>query len=101
MTAGDGAVKVERVTGIPYFHIGLCIGLKHRVKFMAVNDLVKQALQLEPAKRSELVEEILHSLDQPDPAVEAVWLEEAERRLAAYRAGKVKGVPAEDVVGKL
>ena len=68
---------------------------------MTVNDLVKQALQLEPDKRSELVEEILHSLDQPDPAVEAVWLEEAERRLAAYRAGKVRGVSAEDVVGKL
>lgn len=68
---------------------------------MTVNDLVKQALQLEPAKRSELAEEILHSLDQPDPAMDAVWLKEAERRLAAYRAGKVKGIPAEDVVGKL
>lgn len=68
---------------------------------MTVNDLVKQALQLEPAKRSELVEEILHSLDQPDPVVEAVWLEEAERRLMAYRAGKVHGVSAEDIVGTL
>ncbi len=68
---------------------------------MTTQDIVKQALQLEPAKRFELVEEILHSLDQPDPAIDAVWLEEAERRLAAYRAGKVKGIPAEDVVGKL
>lgn len=68
---------------------------------MTVNDLVKQALQLEPAKRSELVEEIMRSLDQPDAAVDAVWLEEAQRRLVAYRAGKVQGVPAEDVVGKL
>lgn len=68
---------------------------------MTVQDLVKQVLQLDPAKRSELVEEILHSLDQPDPAMDAVWLEEAQRRLAAYRAGKVKGVPAEDVVRKL
>lgn len=68
---------------------------------MTVQDLVKQALQLDPTKRSELAEEILHSLDQPDPAMDAVWREEAQRRLAAYRAGKVKGVPAEDVVGKL
>lgn len=68
---------------------------------MTVHDLAKQALQLEPAKRSELVEEILHNLDQPDPAVDAVWLEEAQRRLVVYRADKVRGIPAEDVVGKL
>ena len=51
---------------------------------MNTRDRVKQALQLEPAKRYELVEEILHSLDQPDPVIEAAWLEEAERRLAAH-----------------
>ena len=68
---------------------------------MTTRELVKQALQLDPAKRFELVEEILHSLDQPDPVIDAAWLEEAERRLAAYRAGIVRGIPAEDVVGKL
>ena len=68
---------------------------------MTLQDLVKKALNLEPAKRCELAEEILHSLDQPEPAVKAAWLEEAERRLAAYRAGKAMGISAEDVVGKL
>lgn len=68
---------------------------------MTLQDLVKEALKLEPFKRSELVEKILHSLDRPDPAVDTVWLEEAQRRLSAYRAGKAQGVPAEDVVGKL
>jgi putative addiction module component (TIGR02574 family) len=68
---------------------------------MTTHDIVKQALQLDPARRFELVEEILHSLDQPDPVIDAVWLEEAEQRLAAYRAGKVRGIPVEDVVGKL
>ncbi len=68
---------------------------------MSTHDLVKQALQLEPAKRFEVVEEILHSLDQPDPVIDAVWLEEAQRRLAAYRAGNVQGIAAEDVIGKL
>ncbi len=68
---------------------------------MNMRDRVKQALQLEPAQRYELVEEVLHSLDQPDPVIDAAWLKEAEQRLAAYRAGKVKGIPAEDVFGKL
>ncbi|MGH8273754.1 MAG: addiction module protein [Gammaproteobacteria bacterium] len=68
---------------------------------MTTEDMLKQALTLDPAKRFELAENILHSLDQPDPAIDAVWIDEAERRLAAYRAGKVKGIPAEDVFGKL
>lgn len=64
-------------------------------------DMLKQALKLDPAKRIERVEGILHSLDQPDPAIDAVWIDEAERRLAAYRAGKAKGIPIEDVLGQL
>lgn len=68
---------------------------------MNTRDRVKQALQLEPAKRHDLVEEMLHSLDQPDPVIDAAWLEEAERRLAAYRAGEVKGIPAENIFGRL
>lgn len=68
---------------------------------MNTRDMVKQALALDPSKRLELAEEILHSLDQPDPVIDAVWLEEAQRRLAAYRAGTVKGIPADEVFGPL
>lgn len=68
---------------------------------MNTHEMVKQALALDPAQRFELAEAILHSLDQPDPAIDAVWLEEAERRLAAYRTRKVKGIAAEEVFGPL
>lgn len=68
---------------------------------MKTEEIVKRTLELEPSKRFEVAEEILHSLDQPDPALDAIWLEEAERRLAAYRKGLVTGVAADDVVGKL
>ena len=68
---------------------------------MANRLMLEQVLALDPEQRFELVEEILHSLDRPDPAVDAVWIEEAERRLAAYRAGKVQGIPVEDVFGPL
>ena len=67
---------------------------------MSAQDMLKQALQLDPEQRFELAEELLHSLDQPDPAIDAIWIEEAERRLAAYRAGSAKGIPAENVFGK-
>lgn len=63
--------------------------------------MIEQALQLEPAGRFELVEKILHSLDQPDPVIDAAWQHEARRRLADYRAGKAQSVPAEEVFGPL
>lgn len=66
---------------------------------MGTSELLKQARNLGPAERLELVDALLQSLDRPDPAIDGIWLEEAERRLAAYRAGKVRGVPAEDVLG--
>lgn len=66
---------------------------------MNTQDIVRQALALDPSKHFEVVEEILHSLDQPDPAIDAVWLQEAEKRLAAYRNGQVQGIPAEDIFG--
>lgn len=36
-----------------------------------------------------------------DQEIDLLWIEEAQRRLAAYRAGKVRGIPAVDVVGEL
>ena len=63
-------------------------------------EIVRQALLLDPARRLEVVEKILSSLDQPDPSIDALWLEEAERRLAAYRAGKVTPVPTEELFRK-
>ena len=68
---------------------------------MGRQEIVELALKLDPLERFELVDQILHSLDRPDPEMDRVWLEEAERRLAAYRAGKVQGIPAEEIFGEL
>lgn len=68
---------------------------------MGANELLEQALKLAPDERFALADQMLHSLDRPDPAVDQIWLEEAERRLAAYRAGKVEGIPAEAIFGDL
>jgi putative addiction module component (TIGR02574 family) len=56
-------------------------------------------MQLEPSERFEVAEELLRSVEQVNPEIDRLWIEEAERRLAAYRAGKVKGIPAEDIFG--
>jgi len=66
---------------------------------MGTQEIFELALKLPPADRFEVAELVLQSLDRPDPEIDRVWIEEAERRLAAYRAGKVKGIPAEDIFG--
>ena len=60
----------------------------------------EQALTLPPKKRASLIEKLIASLDQPDPAIDALWAEEAEDRIKAYEAGEIKTVSAEDVYKK-
>lgn len=67
---------------------------------MKTEEIVEQAIKLKPTERFDLVEQILHSLDHPSPEIDRIWREEAEKRLAAYRAGRVKGIPAEDIFGE-
>ena len=59
--------------------------------------LLREALQLTPVDRAALVDELLSSLDQPDERVDALWAQEAEERLRAYRAGELKTIAAADV----
>ena len=68
---------------------------------MTTREMLEKALQLDPAQRFKLVEDIQCSLDEPDSVVDTAWADEAERRLAAYRAGNVKPVAGEEVFGAL
>ncbi len=63
-------------------------------------DLERQVLELSPAERLELVDEVLASLDRPDDFVDALWAKEAEDRLAAYRRGEIKTVSLDEVLVK-
>ena len=62
--------------------------------------LSAQAVKLPPEERMEVVERILDSLDEPDPALDALWAQEAEDRLAAYRRGELKAVALSEVIAK-
>lgn len=66
---------------------------------MNTKELIDSALKLSPTERFELIDELLHSLDRPDPELDRIWIEEAEHRLAAYRSSQTKGIPAQDVIG--
>ena len=60
----------------------------------AVHDLFEKASELPSEERAELAGLLLESIDAPaDEDVEEAWAREIERRMADYRAGKVKTIP--------
>jgi putative addiction module component (TIGR02574 family) len=63
--------------------------------------LLRQALQLTPIDRAALVESLITSLDKPDAELDALWLKEAESRMAAYRAGEIDAIDADEVFAEL
>ena len=64
---------------------------------MGAKELLDRAIRLRPEERFALVEGLIKSLDEPDKKLDEIWAEESEKRLKAYRAGKLKGVPAEEL----
>ncbi len=64
---------------------------------MTMKELLDEAMQLKPDERLGLIEILILSLDEPDPRLNKIWAEEAQRRLAAYREGRLRGVPMEEV----
>lgn len=67
---------------------------------METKKLSAVARELPPHGRLALAEEILDSLDSPDAAIDRLWAEEANERLAAYRRGEIKAVPLARVLAK-
>ncbi|HEX9986450.1 MAG TPA: addiction module protein [Thermoanaerobaculia bacterium] len=58
-----------------------------------VEKLYEQAAELPEADRAELAGLLLESIEEPaDDGVEEAWAAEIERRMADYRAGKVKTI---------
>lgn len=60
-------------------------------------DLLRGALSLDPEGRAAVAEALLTSLDRPDPRMDALWSKEAEGRIAAFEAGRIRTVAQEEV----
>jgi putative addiction module component (TIGR02574 family) len=65
-------------------------------------DIVAEALGLPIAARAELATELLESLeDVSEEENERLWAEEAERRYADYKAGRLESVSADELFARL
>jgi putative addiction module component (TIGR02574 family) len=63
-------------------------------------ELYQQVSHLPPLEKLRLAELLLADLDTPNPEIDAIWREEAEKRWQAYKAGEQKTLSYEAVMQK-
>lgn len=69
---------------------------------MTLEQLKEAAADLPGPERAELAEYLVRSLDEREAAaIRAEWIALAQRRMADVKAGKVVGIPADDVLDNL
>ena len=64
------------------------------------NELTAKIKSLPDSEKMELVDSILMQLDKPDPEIDRIWADEARKRWNAYKKGRLKTVPYEQVMAK-
>jgi hypothetical protein len=68
---------------------------------VTIDELMREALQLEPSARASMAHELLNSLESlSDAQIERLWVEEAIRRSAELDAGLAGTVSAEDAIAR-
>jgi putative addiction module component (TIGR02574 family) len=70
---------------------------------VTTEEIVAAALKLDQKERAKLAGRLLQSLDAEEEKLspaefEALWLEEAARRLEEWEQGKVEGIPGDGVM---
>lgn len=66
------------------------------------DEILSAALALAPGARAMLADHLLESLDWEDQKkIDAIWAEEAERRMQEIRDGKVETIDGDQVMREL
>ena len=69
---------------------------------MTTAKLAKEALALPPNSRAKLAEKLLASLNNPRQSeIDALWAEEAEKRIDAFQRDELAAVPGPEAFKKL
>jgi putative addiction module component (TIGR02574 family) len=69
---------------------------------MTLKELYAETRQLPREQAAELMDLMLiDTFGEPDPAVEAAWGREIDRRLAELESGKVQSIPGEQVMAEV
>jgi len=64
---------------------------------MSAKKLLDEAMKLKPQDRISLVEILIQSLDEANERLDEIWVQEAKKRLEAYRQGRLGAIPMEEI----
>ncbi len=64
---------------------------------MNSKQILESALNLKPQDKIGIIDGLLQSLDEPNKSIDEIWAVEAEKRLKAYRDGKLKGIEFSEI----
>lgn len=68
----------------------------------ATQAILKQALNLSPVERAELIEKLFQSFDKaPDTKIDALWADESESLIDAYDTGQIAADSAKVVFERI
>lgn len=65
---------------------------------MNTKSIFKDALQLRPVERLQLIEMLTRSLNNPDENIEKIWAEESEKRYKALEEGGIKTITLNEII---
>ncbi len=65
---------------------------------MNTKSIFKDALQLRPVERLQLIEMLTRSLNNPDENLEKIWAEESEKRYKALEEGSIKTITLNEII---
>jgi putative addiction module component (TIGR02574 family) len=63
-------------------------------------EIANKIEKLPDAEKAMLVDMILAKLDQPDMELEKIWAEESAKRWVAYKEGRIKSIPYDEVMAR-
>ena len=64
--------------------------------------ILQQALSLPDEERAELIERLLATFDDPpEPALDQLWLKEAQDRMDAYARGEIVAVTEDELFDEI
>lgn len=62
--------------------------------------LVSEIRALPDEEKLRLLDTLLTDLDRPDPEIDRIWAEEARKRWAGYKTGRVPTISYEELMAK-
>ncbi len=64
---------------------------------MTIKNIEENIRRLKPVEQIRIVENVLERLHGSNPDVERAWAVESDRRLNAYKKGRIKTISYEDI----